>query len=74
MKDYKFTLEDVLLLIDHNRECTDHIIVSEHCNEVTWVEAPMNSSLLWTKENLAREVESINLWDGMFQIWLTEKT
>ena len=73
MKEYKFTLEDVLLLIDRNGDSEEKIIISEHCDQDTWLTAPMNSSLIWTRENLDRKVESIGIWGETFQIWLVDK-
>lgn len=73
MKEYKFTLEDVLYLIDHNGDSDERIIISEHCEQDTWLETPMNSSLIWTRDNLERKVESIGVWGDTLQIWLADK-
>ena len=71
MKEYKFTLEDVLSLINH--DSSDRIILAEYDREETWLIAPMSSSLIRTKENLDRKVASIGIWDDMLQIWLVPK-
>lgn len=54
-REYKFTLKDVLFLLDRNGDSDEKIIVSEHCEEETWSILPMNSKLLWVKENLDRK-------------------
>ena len=72
-REFKFTLEDVLLLIDYNRESDDRIIISEDGDEDRWLVAPINNSLIWTRENLERKVSSICIYDDKLQIWLVEK-
>lgn len=69
-REYKFTLEDVLLLIDYNREYDEKIVISDQCEEESWIVISTNNSLLWSKENLERKVTSIGVHDEMLQIWL----
>ena len=71
-KEYKFTLKDILLLIDCNGESEEKVIISEQSEEETWAFIPMNSKLLWAQENLERKVDSICVYDGMLQIWLAD--
>ena len=76
-RDYKFTVKDILYLIDPNAHLGDRdekIVISEQCEEETWSILPMNSKLLWVQENLDRKVESIDIYDGMFQIWLADES
>lgn len=72
MRELKFTLKDILLLLDPNGECEEQIILSEQPETDTWVIAPANSSVIWTKENLERKVEGLGIWDGKLQIWLAD--
>lgn len=69
-REYKFTLEDVLLLIDYNREYDEKIVISDQYEEESWIVISTNNSLLWVKENLERKVTSIGIHDEMLQIWL----
>ena len=72
MREYKFTLRDVLLLIDYNGDMGEELIISEDGNKDTWVHIPSNSSLLWVKENLDRKVEGLGVYGGKLQIFLVE--
>ena len=75
-RDYKFTVKDILYLMDPNAHlggCDDKIILAEKCEEETWAVLPMNSKLLWVQENLDRKVSSIAIYDGMLQIWLASE-
>lgn len=69
----KFTLKDILLLLDWNVESEEKVVIAEQCEENTWSILPMNSKLLWVEENLDRHVESISIWNGMIQIWLMDE-
>ena len=72
MRELKFTLKDILFLLDPNGECEDMIIISEHSEKETWVTAPANSCLIWTEENLKRKVDGIGVCGDMLQIWLAD--
>lgn len=69
-REYKFTLKDILLLINSNVESDEKIVISENSEEDTWCVLPMNSSLLWGTENENKKVANIGVHDGMIQIWL----
>lgn len=73
MRKHKFTLKDILLLMDGNGMSEEQIIISEECERETWVTAPLNSCLLWVEENLSRKVDSIGVEHGKLQIWLADK-
>lgn len=72
-RELKFTLKDVLLLIDCNGDSDEKIVISDKIAEETWVTIPLNSDLLWVNENLERKVDCIDVFDGMIQIWLADK-
>ena len=73
MRELKITLQDVLLLIDCNGDSDEQIIIAEEADESTWSTMPLNSKLLWIKENLERKVESISIWEEKFQIFLADE-
>ena len=76
MREYKFTLEDVLFLLHPGglqSGAEEKIVISEGGDEDTWGILPYSSSLLWTSEILKRKVECIDVTDEMIHIWLVSK-
>ncbi len=68
----KITVDDVLNLVDVNREGLEQVVITDGFNEDKNYTIPTSGRLL-SSETLNREVEAIGVEQGMIQIWIKEK-
>lgn len=68
----KITVDDVLNLIDVNRDGSEQVVLIDGFNEDKNYTIPTSGRLL-SSETLNREVGAIGVEHGMIQIWIKEE-